>query len=70
MTQTDLLELPDAVAKFNGFYTERRPFIMENTIRILTAMAVATALVLIAFLSALIGYLRHRRAASASVAYH
>jgi hydroxyacylglutathione hydrolase len=47
LTKSDLLALPAALRKFNGFYTETGPFVMENPLRILSAAAAAVALVLL-----------------------
>jgi hydroxyacylglutathione hydrolase len=62
LTKADLLALPAAVARFNGFYTERGPFIMMNSMRVLIAMAFGAAIVLAALIGALVAYLRRRRA--------
>jgi hydroxyacylglutathione hydrolase len=61
LTKDDVLALPAAVASFNGFYTERGPFIMENSMRILLAMAAGAALVLALLVTALVMYIRRRR---------
>jgi hydroxyacylglutathione hydrolase len=63
MTKADLLALPAAVAAFNGFYTERGTFIMENSIRVLIAMAVAIVLVLASLVRMVLVYRRRRRIA-------
>ena len=62
LTKADLLALPAAVAGFNGLYTERGPFIMMNSMRVLIAMAAGAAVVLAALIGALVAYLRRRRA--------
>jgi hypothetical protein len=62
MTRADLLELPAVLADFNGFYTERGSFIMENSIRILIAVAVGALLILVTLVSALVVYFRRRKA--------
>jgi glyoxylase-like metal-dependent hydrolase (beta-lactamase superfamily II) len=56
LTKDDLAALPAALRKFNGFYTETGPFVIENGLRILIAAAVAAVLVL-----ALLGILIYRR---------
>ncbi len=63
MTKADVLALPAAVAAFNGFYTERGTLVMENSIRVLIVLAVATVLVLVALVWAALLYRRRRRIA-------
>jgi hydroxyacylglutathione hydrolase len=63
MTKDDALALPAAVRSFNGFYTVRGQFTMENTLRILIAFAVLVLLVLVAVVWALVRYIRRRRRA-------
>jgi hydroxyacylglutathione hydrolase len=63
LTKHDVLALPAAVRSFNGFYTVRGQFTMENTIRILIAFGVLTLSVTVAALWALIRYIRRRRRA-------
>jgi hydroxyacylglutathione hydrolase len=46
LTMEDVAALPAALRKFNGFYTETGPFVMENGLRILIAVAAAALLVL------------------------
>ena len=62
MTKDDLLALPGAIEGFNGFYTQSGKFLMMNQTRNLIAMAVAAGVVLIAFVLALVRYIRRRRA--------
>ena len=46
LTRTDVAALPAALSKFNGFYTETGPFVIENGLRILIVVAVAAVLIL------------------------
>jgi hydroxyacylglutathione hydrolase len=64
LTKEDAAALPAALRKFNGFYTESGPFVMENGLRILIAAAVAAMLVL-ALLGIFIYRLIRRRRNSA-----
>jgi hydroxyacylglutathione hydrolase len=63
LTKDDVLKLPAAVHSFNGFYTVRGQFTMENTIRILIAFAVLILVAVIAGLWALVRFIRRRRRA-------
>ena len=63
MTKNDLLALPAAVGSFNGFYAERGHFLLMNSMHMLIAMAIATALVLGGLVAALIWYVRRHRKA-------
>lgn len=47
LTKADLMALPAALRKFNGFYSESGPFVIENPVRILIAAAAAGAVVLV-----------------------
>jgi hydroxyacylglutathione hydrolase len=61
LTKDDVAALPAALRKFNGFYTESGPFVMENGLRILIAVA-AAALLVLALLGILIyRFIRRRR---------
>lgn len=60
MTKNDLLALPAAIGKFNGFYTQSGSFVMMNSMRILTLFAVGAGLLLIAVVVALVLYIRRR----------
>jgi glyoxylase-like metal-dependent hydrolase (beta-lactamase superfamily II) len=44
LTKADLMALPAALGKFNGIYTETGPFVIENPIRMLIAIAGAAAI--------------------------
>jgi hydroxyacylglutathione hydrolase len=55
LAKDDVTALPAALRKFNGFYTETGPFVIENGLRLLIAAAAATALVL-----AVLGFLIYR----------
>jgi hydroxyacylglutathione hydrolase len=63
MAKDDVLALPAAVHSFNGFYTVRGQFTMENTIRILIACAVLVLVALIVLVWALVRFIRRRRRA-------
>jgi hydroxyacylglutathione hydrolase len=62
LTKADLLALPGAIGRFNGFYTRSGSFIMMNSTRILVAFAVIALLVLIGLVVLLVIYVRRRRA--------
>ena len=61
LTRDDLAALPAALGKFNGFYTESGPFVMENGLRILIAAAVAVILVLAILCILIYRFIRRRR---------
>lgn len=62
MTKEDLLKLPAAIRSFNGIYTVRGQFTMENSMRILSICAVLALLFLAAGAWVLIRlFLRRRR---------
>jgi hydroxyacylglutathione hydrolase len=61
MTKDDVLSLPAAVRGFNGFYSVRGQFTMENPIRVLIAIAVLVLAVVVAAVWILIAYVRRRR---------
>lgn len=63
MTKDDLLALPAALRSFNGLYTVRGKFIMENSIRIFIALAVLVAVVLLALVWILVRFIRRRKRA-------
>ncbi|MGH8137087.1 MAG: MBL fold metallo-hydrolase [Steroidobacteraceae bacterium] len=63
MRKEDLLELPAAIAGFNGFYTRHAGLLLTNPIHNLLAGAAAVVIVLVTFGVWLFRYLRHRRAA-------
>jgi hydroxyacylglutathione hydrolase len=63
MTRADVLALPAALDRFNGFYTESGSFIMMDQMRILIAEAAAVLVVLGALVAWVIRYLRSRRRA-------
>jgi hypothetical protein len=65
MTKDNLLALPAAIVKFNGFYTVSGKFVMMNSIHILIAFSVLIAAVLIALVWLLVRYLRVRKLAMA-----
>jgi hydroxyacylglutathione hydrolase len=47
LTKNDVLALPAALRKFNGFYTETGPFVIENPLRLLIAAALTAVLILV-----------------------
>jgi hydroxyacylglutathione hydrolase len=63
LTKGDLLALPEALAKFNGFYTTSGTFVMMNSIHILIALTVLIGLLLIALVWLLVRYIRRYRRA-------
>jgi hydroxyacylglutathione hydrolase len=67
LTKDDLLALPAAVSRFNGFYTTSGTtsgkFIMLNSMRVLIAQAIGAAVVLLAVILAVVFYIRRRRRA-------
>lgn len=63
MSKDDVLALPAAIRGFNGFYSVRGKFTMENSIRILIALAVLVLLMLVAVVWMLVRFIRHRRGA-------
>jgi hydroxyacylglutathione hydrolase len=60
MTKDDLLALPAAISRFNGFYTISGKFILLNSIHILIAWAVLAGIVLIALVLMVVFYIRRR----------
>ncbi|MGA8676544.1 MAG: MBL fold metallo-hydrolase [Candidatus Acidiferrales bacterium] len=60
LTKDDVLALPAAVHSFNGFYSVRGNFTMENSLRVLIAFAVLILLVIIAIVWALVLFVRRR----------
>jgi len=62
MARADLLALPAALESFNGFYTVRGRFTMENTIRILIVSAILASAVLAVIVWWLVRFLHRRRA--------
>lgn len=63
MTKGDLLALPVAIRRFNGFYTTSGKFVLINSIHILIALAVLVAAALIGFVMLGVRYMRHRKRA-------
>ncbi len=63
MSQADLLTLPAALERFNGFYTQHDQFTLINPKRILVAAAIAVIVVLSLSGVWLVRYRRRRRAA-------
>jgi hydroxyacylglutathione hydrolase len=61
LTRADVLALPAALRKFNGFYTETGSFVIENPIRNLLAAAIAGLLLLVLLAILLYRYIRRRR---------
>ncbi len=63
LTKDDLLALPAAIGKFNGFYTTSGEFTMMNSIHILIAFAIGALLALAAIVMLLVRVVRRRRRA-------
>lgn len=63
MTKNDLLALPAAIRSFNGFYTVRGRFTMENSIHILIAFGVLTLAAVVVLVWLLVHYFRRRKLA-------
>ncbi|HKD52208.1 MAG TPA: MBL fold metallo-hydrolase [Candidatus Acidoferrum sp.] len=63
MTKDDVLALPAAVRSFNGVYTVRGKFTMDNPVRILVALAVLVIAVMVPLVWMLIRYIRGRKRA-------
>jgi hydroxyacylglutathione hydrolase len=61
MTKADVLALPAALEKFNGFYTEGGGFVIENPMRILTVIATGAVLALVAAGFFLFRFVRRRK---------
>jgi hydroxyacylglutathione hydrolase len=61
MTKDDLLALPGALRSFNGIYTVRGKFTMENSVRILIAFALLIVGILAVLARLLVRYLRRRK---------
>jgi len=61
LTRADVLALPAALRKFNGFYTETGSFVIENPLRNLLAVAIAALLVFVLLAVLLYRYIRRRR---------
>ena len=61
LTKADLLALPAAIRKFNGFYTHTGNFFLMNSIRILIVCAIGIVVLLLAFALALVRFFRRRR---------
>jgi hydroxyacylglutathione hydrolase len=70
LTPADLQALSVALGHFNGFYTEYGEFTMENSIRVLIAVALAAALILTVVVWQGVRYIRRyrRRRTSATAA--
>ncbi len=62
LNKADVLALPAALDKFNGFYTETDGFVVENPMHNLIAFAVVALLVLAALGFLLYRFIRKRRA--------
>jgi hydroxyacylglutathione hydrolase len=64
LSKNDLLALPAALSRFNGFYTASGGFIMMNSMRLLALFGAAAFLALIAIIVAVVLWFRRRRRAS------
>jgi hydroxyacylglutathione hydrolase len=62
LSKNDLLALPAAVSRFNGFYTASGGFIMIDSSRMLAVFGFAVLLALTGLIATLVLWLRHRRA--------
>src|ERR1700735_215072 len=60
MTKDDVLALPAAVHSFNGFYSVRGRFTMENTMRILIALGVLALAALVGIVWLVVRFIRRR----------
>jgi glyoxylase-like metal-dependent hydrolase (beta-lactamase superfamily II) len=63
LSKDDLLALPEAVGRFNGFYTRSGNFILMNQIRVLIAVAAVAIMIMIAIAIGLSRFARGRRRA-------
>jgi len=63
MAKDDALALLTAVRSFNGFYSVHGKFTMENTMRILIAVAILVLVAVVAVVWAVVRYIRRRRRA-------
>ena len=61
LTKEDLLALPGAVQRFNGFYTTSGQFVMMNSIRMLYLYAGVVVILVAVFVWLLVRFLRRRR---------
>jgi hydroxyacylglutathione hydrolase len=61
LTKTDVLELPAALRRFNGFYTKTGDFVIEDTIHILIVVSAAALVTLLAFGMLLYRFIRRRK---------
>jgi hydroxyacylglutathione hydrolase len=61
LTKADVLALPAALGKFNGFYSEIGDFVIENPIRNLIAFAAAAVVILVALGILLYRFIRRGR---------
>ena len=64
LTNDDVAALPAALQKFNGFYTETGPYVLENGLRMLIAVAVAAACILGILVILTYRFIRRRRNAA------
>ncbi len=61
LNESDLLALPSAIRKFNGFYTQTGTFVLMNSIHLLVAGAAAIIALLMIFVLALMRYFKRKR---------
>jgi hydroxyacylglutathione hydrolase len=61
LPKSDIEDLPGALQKFNGLYSETGSFVIENPIRILIGLATGALLTLIALSVLIIRFIRRRR---------
>ncbi len=63
LSKQDVMALPEAIGRFNGFYSQIGDFVFMDSIRILIAFAILIVVVLVALIWLLVRYLKRRRAA-------
>jgi hydroxyacylglutathione hydrolase len=60
LSKNDLLALPAALSRFNGFYTATGGFVMMNSMRVLAVFGFTVLIVLTALIALLVTWLRRR----------
>jgi hydroxyacylglutathione hydrolase len=61
LSKNDLLALPAALSRFNGFYTASGGFVMMNSMRLLAVFGFAILIALTTLIALLVGWIRRRR---------
>jgi hydroxyacylglutathione hydrolase len=64
LSKNDLLALPAALSRFNGFYTTSGGFVMINSMRLLALFGFAVLIALTGLIVMLVGWIRRRTRAS------